>query len=81
LRHATEFTGIDVELAWIDGVEDVMAFEEGMLAHAIGKVAERHGNAIGERFDVAVTVPSVPFPGHDGGRDPDPARQRLGCAT
>ena len=24
-RHATEFTGVDVELAWIDGVEDVMA--------------------------------------------------------
>jgi aspartyl/asparaginyl-tRNA synthetase len=23
-RHATEFTGIDVEIAWIDGVEDVM---------------------------------------------------------
>jgi len=26
-RHATEFTGVDVELAWIASVEDVMSFE------------------------------------------------------
>jgi nondiscriminating aspartyl-tRNA synthetase len=61
-RHATEFTGVDAELAWIDDVEDVMAFEERMLAHAIGKAAEVHGEAIEERFGVKVTVPAVPFP-------------------
>ncbi|MEU9428326.1 aspartate--tRNA(Asn) ligase [Streptomyces sp. NPDC048342] len=61
-RHATEFTGVDVELAWIDGVEDVMAFEEQMLAHAIAKVADTHGGAIAERFGVEVTVPTTPFP-------------------
>ncbi|MFI7387528.1 aspartate--tRNA(Asn) ligase [Streptomyces sp. NPDC049813] len=61
-RHATEFTGVDVELAWIDGVEDVMAFEEQMLAHAIAKVAGAHGEAIAEHFGVEVTVPTTPFP-------------------
>ncbi|MFI9365285.1 aspartate--tRNA(Asn) ligase [Kitasatospora sp. NPDC053057] len=61
-RHATEFTGVDVELAWIDGVEDVMAFEERMLAHAIAKVADLHGAAIAEHFGVQVTVPTTPFP-------------------
>jgi aspartyl-tRNA synthetase len=61
-RHATEFTGVDVELAWIDGVEDVMAFEEQMLAHAITRVADEHGGAIAERFGVEVTVPTTPFP-------------------
>jgi aspartyl-tRNA synthetase len=61
-RHATEFTGVDVELAWIDGVEDVMAFEEQMLAHAIAKVADAHGEAIAEHFGVAVAVPTTPFP-------------------
>ncbi|WP_055534665.1 aspartate--tRNA(Asn) ligase [Streptomyces graminilatus] len=61
-RHATEFTGVDVELAWIDGVEDVMAFEEQMLTHAIGKVADAHGEAIAEHFGVEVTVPTTPFP-------------------
>ncbi|MFD7454995.1 aspartate--tRNA(Asn) ligase [Kitasatospora sp. NPDC059827] len=61
-RHATEFTGVDVELAWIDDVEEVMAFEERMLAHAIAEVAERHGRAIAEQFGVEVTVPTTPFP-------------------
>ena len=61
-RHATEFTGVDVELAWISGVEDVMAFEEQMLAHAIAKVAAEHGNAIQEHFGVDVVVPQTPFP-------------------
>ncbi|RSN18763.1 aspartate--tRNA(Asn) ligase [Streptomyces sp. WAC 01325] len=61
-RHATEFTGVDVELAWINGVEDVMAFEERMLAHAVSKVADAHGEAIRETFGVEVTVPTTPFP-------------------
>lgn len=61
-RHATEFTGVDVELAWIDSVEDVMVWEEQMLAHAITKVAAAHGEAIRERFGVEVTVPTTPFP-------------------
>ncbi|MFD7320533.1 aspartate--tRNA(Asn) ligase [Streptomyces sp. NPDC059875] len=61
-RHATEFTGVDVELAWIDSVEDVMAFEEQMLTHAITKVAAAHGEAIRETFGVEVTVPTTPFP-------------------
>ncbi|WP_043267223.1 aspartate--tRNA(Asn) ligase [Streptomyces sp. CT34] len=61
-RHATEFTGVDVELAWIDGVEDVMVFEEQLLAHAIGRVADVHGEAIAEQFGVEVTVPTTPFP-------------------
>jgi aspartyl-tRNA synthetase len=53
-RHATEFTGVDVELAWIDDVEDVMGFEERMLAHVLTAAAGRHG------LDIA--IPSVPFP-------------------
>lgn len=61
-RHTTEFTGVDVELGWIDGVEDVMAFEERMLAHALARVAEVHGAAVKERFGVEVTVPELPFP-------------------
>jgi aspartyl-tRNA synthetase len=61
-RHATEFTGVDVELAWIDGVEDVMEFEEQMLAHVLAEVATAHGPAIKEHFGVDVVVPSVPFP-------------------
>ena len=61
-RHATEFTGIDVEIAWIDSVEDVMVFEERMLAHMLTRVVEQHGEAIEKHFGVSVTVPDMPFP-------------------
>ncbi|HEV2372727.1 MAG TPA: aspartate--tRNA(Asn) ligase [Streptosporangiaceae bacterium] len=61
-RHSTEFTGVDVEMAWVSGVEDVMAFQEQMLAHAIAAVARAHGPAVRETFGVDITVPTVPFP-------------------
>ncbi|MFE4361007.1 aspartate--tRNA(Asn) ligase [Kitasatospora sp. NPDC056800] len=61
-RHATEFTGVDVEIAWVDGVEDVMAFEERMLHRVLTAVAERHGAAIAEHFGTPVVVPELPFP-------------------
>jgi nondiscriminating aspartyl-tRNA synthetase len=52
-RHATEFTGVDVELAWIDDVEDVMDFEERMLVHVLAAAADRHG--------LDISIPAVPF--------------------
>jgi len=87
-RHSTEFTGVDAELAWITGVEDVMDFEERMLAHALGTVAGEHGAAIRELCGTEVVVPAVPFPritlaaahdilGRSGERaDLDPAGER-----
>ena len=87
-RHSTEFTGVDAELAWITGVEDVMDFEERMLAHALGTVAGEHGAAIRELYGTEVVVPAVPFPritlaaahdilGRSGERaDLDPAGER-----
>jgi aspartyl-tRNA synthetase len=61
-RHSTEYTGVDVELGWIGSVEDVMGFQERMLAHVLAAVAAAHGAAIEEHFKTAVTVPRVPFP-------------------
>lgn len=61
-RHDTEFTSVDVEIAWVDSHEDVMAFEERWLVHVLTRVAERHGEAIRETFGVDVVVPELPFP-------------------
>jgi aspartyl-tRNA synthetase len=61
-RHDTEFTSVDVEIAWIDSHEDVMAFEEAWLAHVLAVVKEVHGEAIESTFDTQLVVPSVPFP-------------------
>jgi nondiscriminating aspartyl-tRNA synthetase len=61
-RHDTEFTSVDVEISWVDSHEDVMAFEEAWLAHALARVKEEHGEAIEASFGVEVVVPQLPFP-------------------
>jgi aspartyl-tRNA synthetase len=61
-RHMTEFTGVDMEMSWIDSHEDVMAFMERWLAYTYEKVIEKHADAVKETFDVDLKIPSVPFP-------------------
>ena len=61
-KHATEFSGFDIEMSYIDSQEDVMKFEEEMLAYAIGKVKEKHGEKIKELLGVDIIVPTLPFP-------------------
>ena len=61
-RHATEFTGLDLEMAWIDSVDDVMRMEEETLAHAISAVHDALGPEIEELLDVKIVVPTTPFP-------------------
>jgi len=61
-RHDTEFTSVDVEIAWVDSHEDVMAFEERWLAHVLSVVAETHGEQLTSTFGVEVGPPKLPFP-------------------
>ncbi len=61
-RHMTEFTGVDMEMSWIDSHKDVMSFMERWLAYTYEKVFEKHGEQIEENFDVELKVPAVPFP-------------------
>lgn len=61
-RHMTEFTGLDMEMSWIDSHEDVMSFLENWLAYAFQRVKDVHGEQIQEHFGRQISVPSVPFP-------------------
>ena len=61
-KHATEFTGFDLEFSYIDSFEDVMKMEEELLAYALGKVKEAHGDAIKELYGMDLEVPTLPFP-------------------
>lgn len=61
-RHDTEFTSVDVEIAWIESHDDVMKFEEGWLQYVLQSLKDKHGEAIARHFGVEVTVPTVPFP-------------------
>lgn len=55
-RHTTEFTSVDVEISWIDSHEEVMHFEERWMRAVLQEVVERTSG------EVAVDVPSLPFP-------------------
>jgi aspartyl-tRNA synthetase len=61
-RHATEFTGFDLEFSFITSFEDVMRLEEALLQDALQNVKEAYGEDISRLFGVEVTVPSLPFP-------------------
>ena len=63
-KHATEFTGFDLEFSYIDSFEDVMKMEEELLAFALAEVKEKHGDRIVELYgpEYEVVVPSLPFP-------------------
>lgn len=61
-KHATEFTGFDLEFSNIDSYEDVMVMEEEMLRFALKKVNEKYGKQIKDFFGIDVIVPTLPFP-------------------
>jgi nondiscriminating aspartyl-tRNA synthetase len=60
-RHSTEFTGVDVEMAW-QNVDDIMSMEEDLLAQVIERVRTDHGEAIEDLLGVKLQVPLIPFP-------------------
>ena len=61
-KHATEFTGFDLEFSYVDSYEDVMHMEEEMIAYALPFVKEQYGDKIKELFGEEVVVPTLPFP-------------------
>lgn len=61
-RHDTEFTSIDMEMAWINSHLDVMTFEERWLKFVLKRVAGLHGDQIKKYYDTSVIIPKIPFP-------------------
>ncbi len=63
-KHATEFTGFDLEFSYINSFEDVMKMEEELLTYALAEVKEKHGDKIVELYgpEYEVIVPALPFP-------------------
>jgi len=63
-KHATEFTGFDIEFSYINSFRDVMKMEEDLLTYAIGKVKEQYGDEIVRLFgpECELIVPTQPFP-------------------
>ncbi len=61
-KHATEFTGFDVEMSYITSFRDVMAFEAELLQYALKRVKEKYGDQIKELYGLETVVPALPFP-------------------
>ena len=61
IRHIAEFISLDVELAFIESSDDVMAVAEGIVASSLEHVRE-HAKSELERLGVKVEKPVTPFP-------------------
>ena len=64
-KHATEFTGFDLEFSYIESYEDVMKMEEEMLTYALAAVHEKYAAEIKAVYDLDLVVPTLPFPRMD----------------
>ena len=61
IRHIAEFISLDVELAFIDSSEDVMAVAEGLTLASIQYVRE-HAQADLKKVGASLEMPLTPFP-------------------
>ncbi len=61
-KHATEFTGFDLEFSYVTSYEDVMKMEEELLTYALAKVKEAHGEELKAVYGAELEVPTLPFP-------------------
>ena len=61
-KHATEFSGFDLEFSYITSYRDVMKMEEDLLKAGLAAVKEAYGDQIQELFGQEVIVPETPFP-------------------
>lgn len=61
-KHATEFSGLDLEFSYIESYKDVMKLEEDMLTFALQRVSDKYKDEIKRVFDIDVVVPTKPFP-------------------
>lgn len=60
-RHATDFTSFDIEMSYIESLEELMNFEEDLFIVGLSAVKEKYGEQIKALFGVDVVVPTKPF--------------------
>lgn len=61
-RHTTDFTSFDIEMSYIDSLDELMNFEEDLFIAGLSAVKENYGDQIKELFNVDVVIPTKPFP-------------------
>ena len=61
-KHATEFSGFDIEVSYIESFYDIMALEEELIVEGLKNVKEKYGDDIKRLYNIDVVIPKVPFP-------------------
>ncbi|MBR2786760.1 MAG: aspartate--tRNA(Asn) ligase [Clostridia bacterium] len=61
-RHATEFNSFDIEISYIDSLEELMEFEEDLIIEGLTRVKQIYGEKLKELFDIDIVIPTKPFP-------------------
>ena len=61
-RHTTDFTSFDIEISYLNNLEELMDFEENLFIAGLTAVKGKYEKEIKELFNVEVIVPTKPFP-------------------
>ncbi len=61
IRHIAEFISLDVELAFIESSEDIMAVAEGIVVNSLQHVREHAKDELG-KLGKMPELPAIPFP-------------------
>lgn len=61
-RHTTDFTLFDIEISYLNNLEELMDFEENLFIAGLTAVKEKYEKEIKELFNVEIIVPTKPFP-------------------
>ncbi len=61
-KHATEFTGFDLEFSYVESFEDVMKLEEDLITYMLEQLAPKYKDDVKRLFGMDIVVPTKPFP-------------------
>ena len=61
-RHATEFTGVDMEVSFVDKIEELLDLEEEWIVYWMTGLKEEMGEEIKAMFGREIVIPERPFP-------------------
>ncbi len=63
-RHINEYTGVDIEMGFLQSYQELMAFETAMLSHTFARLSEVCSEEIAlldAKIPVIQSIPAIPF--------------------
>ncbi len=60
-RHATEYTGYDAEISFIDSYQDLIKEEEKLIVAVLKEIKNKFGKEISKFYKRDLIIPKIPF--------------------